>query len=69
MIQKIYEENGFLVRESVSSCIFNCDESGFNINPTQKKIFFKKSAKDAYLIIIGKIIEYSVISLNIQWFL
>ena len=50
MVKKVYEENGFFESDTAKGCISNCDESGFSTNPNQKKMFFKKSARDAYLI-------------------
>ena len=50
MIEKTYQENDLLTSDSLKECIFNTDESGFNTNPNQRRMFFKKSAKDAYLI-------------------
>ena len=50
MLHKILNSNGFLVDADAADCIFNADESEFSKDSNQKKIFFKKSSKDIYLL-------------------
>ena len=49
MVENVFEEAGLLNDPDAAQHIFNLDESGFNTNPNQRKLFFKKSTKDAYL--------------------
>lgn len=42
--------NGFLADADEADCIFHADESGFSTDPNQRKMFFKKSSKDRYLL-------------------
>ena len=49
MVKGVYEQVGLFDDPDAKQRIFNTDETGFNTNPNQPKLFFKKSARDAYL--------------------
>ncbi len=48
LVESVYQEAGLFNDHEAEHRIFNIDESGFNTNPNQRKLYFKKSAKDAY---------------------
>ena len=50
MYQKVLSENGFFQSENAADRIFNADESGFATDPNKRKMFFKKSSRDSYLL-------------------
>ena len=49
LLLELYSENGFLDNEDAKERMFDCDETGFSTDPASKKMLFKKSSKEAYM--------------------
>ena len=49
MVSGVFGENGLTSAPDAADRIFNCDETGCTTNPNQKKMFFKKTSKDNFL--------------------
>ena len=49
MLTDVYSQSDLLVAEDTAEQIFNCDKTGCSTDPTGKKMFFKKSLKENYL--------------------
>ena len=45
----VLEDSGILEADDAAARIFNTDETGMGTNPNQRKLFFKKGAKNVYL--------------------
>lgn len=60
---EILNSNGFLADADEADYIFHANESGFSTDPNQRKMFFKKSSKDRYLLTptSGKAMLYTVL--------
>ena len=50
LLKDSYDKADLFNDENAARRIFNTDETGLNTNPNQRKLFFKKATKDAYLI-------------------
>ena len=60
LLLEVYSENGLLDADDAPERIYNCDETGCNTDPTSKKMFFKKSSKEAYMMDDTKLWENHV---------
>ena len=47
MVHCIYNETSIFEDTNAAKRIYNANESGFSTNPNKKKMFFKKSSRDA----------------------
>ena len=50
MVRSIYNEKSIFEDANAAKIIYNADESGFSTNLNQKKMEFKKSSRDVYMI-------------------
>ena len=50
MYHTLLSENGFLGEDDSADRIFNADETGLSTDPDKRKLFFKKSSRDLYIL-------------------
>ena len=50
VVRSIYNDKSIFQDANAAKRIYNADKSGFSTNPNQKKMFLKKSCRNAYMI-------------------
>ena len=70
MFHDVLSAENFFEDPNAADRIFNADETGFATDPNRRKMFFKKSSKDSYLLTptCGKAYVYSPCLRFLFWY-